>query len=338
MAYRATHVGDNPLKYFMQNNDEGPYLRVADVVLRENKNPTEILAHLIRMATASKWSHSAILYLTSDPQKNFNPIFLVEAKTKGVHIASWHDEVFPFNQFTVGIKRLNMDWYVETPYEHPKHAPTDPHDIHGISYLRDVRDIALKQVHGLYDKKTVYELTALYVKRAAKRHLSAIPQVANAADIVADFFKKWDESQASASSVLRLICSGLVQYSFFEALRRSILKDFDIPAHRDAAMSNLNNLHRIIFRDDEEGIIDDYKLQVQSDKLDIHKHPPDDVLDLLKTATPADFNNTPNLQWHYVILKGGIWKVDMVADGYQPQSDDEREILQMIEPEYPPDP
>jgi len=88
MPYRAIKVAEDPLQYFLQPNDAGPYLRVSDVVLRENKDPKEVFAHMIRIATGSKWSHSALLYLTSDPDKRYNNIFLVEAKTKGIHIAS----------------------------------------------------------------------------------------------------------------------------------------------------------------------------------------------------------------------------------------------------------
>jgi hypothetical protein len=334
MAYRAIFIDQDPLHYFLQRHDQGSFLRVADVVLRANQDPKEVFAHMIRIATNSKWSHSAIVYLLSDHYKGFNNTFLVEAKTKGVKIASWRDEVVPFDEFTVGIKRPRIDWYVETPYEISRHDERDPEDEKGIAYLRHVRGIAVDQINGLYDKKTVYELTALYAERAARRHLSAVPQIAEAASGIADFFKKWDEADSSATSVLRFICSGLVQYSFFEALRRRIMNDFDIPEHRDAAMSNLSNMHRVLFRDDPAGLIPEYIHNVQTGRLDIHDPAPDDVLDLLKTATPADFNNSPALDWRYVILKGVVWRIETVPDDYQVRSKDEQEILDMLEPEH----
>src|SRR5438045_996810 len=111
MPYRAIRVSDNPLDYFLESHTDGPLMHISDVVLRENKDPKEVLAHAIRIATDSKWSHSAICYLLSDPKKGFGNTFLIEAKTKGVRIASWRDEVVPFDQFTVGIKRLKLDWY-----------------------------------------------------------------------------------------------------------------------------------------------------------------------------------------------------------------------------------
>lgn len=334
MAYRATLVSQDPLSYFLDKGDGEPYLRISDVLLRINQNPKEVFAHLIRIATNSKWSHSALVYLVSDPQKGYNNIFLVEALTKGIHITSWRNEVTPFEQFTVGVKRPRLDWYVETPYEISRHDPCDPEDVHGISYLRHVRGIALDQINGLFDRKVVYELTALYAKRVANRHLQAVPQIADAADAVANIFKKWDETDSSATNVLRFICSGLVQYSFFSALRFRILKGLANPKARDAAMSNLSNMQRIIFRDDPDGTIPEYIHQVQSGKRDLAAPIPEDVLDLLKTATPADFNNSPNLEWCYIIRKGWVWQVHEATNGYLPQNDDEATVLELLNPEH----
>lgn len=334
MEYRAIRVEQDPLDYFLQGSDEGPYLRVADIVLRENKDPKEVFSHMIRVATGSKWSHSALLYLLSDPYKGFDNTFLIEAMTKGIHIASWRNEVVPFEKFTVGIKRLNLDWYRETPREIARHDSDDPEDLPGISYLRHVRGIAIDQINGLYDHKTVYELASLYAERVARRYLGAIPQVADAAAAVANLFKKWDEADSSATSILRFICSGLVQYSFFEALRRRIMNDLAIPEHRQAAMSNLENMQRIIFREDPRGIIPAYIQKIKSGELSIREPAPEDVLDLLRTATPADFNNSPNLQWHYIILKGVIWQIEQVDEGYQPQTQEERDVLDMLSPEH----
>ena len=335
MSYRAIRIDQDPLSYFLQPGDQEPHVRVADVVLRENKSPKEVFAHMIRIATGSKWSHSAIFYLVSNPKKGFDNTFLVEALTKGVHIASWRNEVIPFEQFTVGIKRPCLDWYVETPYEAARHDPCNPRDVPGVAYLHHVRGIAMDQINGLYDHKAVLELSALYAERVAKRHLGMVPQVAEAADAVANIFKKWDEKSSSAQLIRRFICSGLVQYSFFEALRIRIKNDIDIPEHRGAALSNLSNMHRVIFRDDPQELIPNYIRQVQAGKLDIHDPAPDDVLDLLKTATPADFNNSPNLEWRYVILKGVVWRIDKAPEDYQPQSEDEASVLELLGPEHP---
>lgn len=335
MAYRAEHIEQDPLHYFLETENGDRFLQVGDVILRANQDPKEVFAHLIRLATNSKWSHSSIVYLVKDPYMGFNNTFLVEAETKGITIASWRNEVLPFKEFNVGIKRPNLDWYVESPREKARHSPLDPEDVCGIGYLRHVRGIAMDQVNGLYDKKIIYEMTALYAKRAAIRHLSSVPQIAEAAQSVSEFFKKWDEHDSSRTDMLRFICSGLVQYSFFEALRRRIMNDIDIPEHRDAAYSNLGNLHRVIFRDDPEGIIPEYIEQVQRGQLDIRKEAPDNVLDFLKTSTPADFNNSPNLVWRYIILEGHVWCIyNDAPEGYQPANDEEAKILDTLRSDH----
>jgi len=64
MAFRATWVAPDPLDYFLRQTDA---IRVADFVLRENKDPKEVFAFTIRVGTGSKWSHSSIFYLLADP-------------------------------------------------------------------------------------------------------------------------------------------------------------------------------------------------------------------------------------------------------------------------------
>lgn len=332
MVYRATLVSQEPLNYFLQTSDEGPFLRVSDVVLRADQDPHAIFSSLIRLATNSQWSHSALLYLISDPPQGFDNTFLVEAMTSGVRVASWRNEVVPFDMFNVGIKRLKLDWYVETPKEQAQHDPSDPEDIPGIAYLRHARGMALDQINTLYDHQAVNELTALYIEQISKTHLPHFPFIADAAEKAANLFKKWDES-SNSQSIMRFICSGLVQYAFFAALRTRIINDLLIPAHRDAAMSNLSNLARVIIRDDPNQVVPAYVRQVQSGKLQLSDPIPDDVLSLLKTTTPAEINNSPNLDWRYIVRKGVVWKIntDPQASTLAPGTD-EADVLAMLEP------
>ena len=327
MAYRAIHLSNDPIAYFLQQNDEGPHLRVSDIVLRANLNPNEIFSRLIRFATNSTWSHSALLYLLNDPPQGFDNTFLVEAMTTGVRVASWRDEVIPPEQFTVGIRRLNVDWYAETARDTAKRSTYDPEDVKGIGYLRHIRGLALDQINQLYNQNTVDELTALYIERVTKRY--NIPVISKLAGDVANYFKQKDVS------VYRFICSGLVQYSFFAALRLRIINDLAVPAYHDSAMSNLSNLHRVIYHPDPDGIIANYVQQAQTGKLDIAAPVPDAVLDLLKTTTPADINNSTNLDWRYIIRNGWVWQIDDQApDGYKPQSQDETDVLALMNPQH----
>jgi len=385
-VFRATRVSSNPLVSVAQDNGAGPFLRSADVILRENHDSKDIFADLIRMATGGVWSHSALLCSLGGPPWGLNETFLIESRPGGTQLVSLGKEVVPFDQFTVGIKRPRLDWYVETPEEASRHDPADLEDGPGIDYLRHVCGIAVDQLKGLYDYKAVYELAVLYLERIAKRQRGAdlpavgagvqqsraLPHVVHAtttlaklfklrgaidyagqrewvadrsadlADLlrtwegvpaITDFFKKWQAADYAASSVMRFICSGLMQYSFFETLRRRIMNDLAIPAHRDAAMSNLGNMQRVIFRDDLEGLIPTYVQQIQSGKRAISDPVPDEVLDLLKTAVPVDFSKSPNLEWHYIIRKGVVWRIEEAPAGYTPQNDEEKEVLAMLSTE-----
>ena len=182
-----------------------------------------------------------------------------------------------------------------------------------------------------------------HLEQVARTRLGVVPYVSDRAAAMADFFKKWEgvpgasdffkkwqAANYSASSVMRFICSGLIQYSFFETLRRRIMKDLAIPAHRDVAMSNLGNMQRVIFRDDPEGLIPTYVQQVQSGKRAISDPVPGKVLDLLKTAVPMDFSTSPNLEWHYVIRRGVVWCIEEAPADYAPQSEEEKEVLAML--------
>jgi hypothetical protein len=182
-----------------------------------------------------------------------------------------------------------------------------------------------------------------HLERVAMAQLSMISSVADrkadiadnfkswqGVPILSDFFKKWEEADYSTSSVMRFICSGLLQYSFFEALRRQIMYDLSIPAHRDAAMSNLGNMQHVIFRDDPGGLIPAYVQQVQSGKRAISDPVSNEVLNFLKTAVPMDFDTSPNLEWRYVIRKGVVWRIQEASADYLAQNEEEQEVLAIL--------
>jgi hypothetical protein len=330
--YRATKVSQDPLAYFMQPGEDGPHLRISDIVLRINHNQRDVFAHLIRIATKCEWSHSALVYLVNDPSKGLENTLLIEARPKGVIMKSWRNEVMPYNEFTVGIKRPRLDWYQENPHEHGSHDSDDPEDTHAIAYTRHVRGMAMDQMHGLYDHKVVWELTALYIERMARHRLSKVPQIAEAADNLADFFKKWDLKSEPDAHVMHFICSGLVQYSFFAALRYHIMQDLQKTQNRESALHNLRNMGRILYREDPDGVMETYIQQILAGERDLADAVPEDLQDLLNTALPADFHNSPNLEWRYIVLNGNVWQIDTAPEGYVAQSDDERTVLEMIHP------
>ncbi len=335
MTHRATYIDRDPVDYFIERDERGASrLDVADVVLRANQDPKEIFARMIRFATRSNWSHCALVLLLSNVRRGYNNTFLIESMTRGVRMADWRKTITPYKQYTVGIGRLSLDWYAETPYEQASHTPRDPEDAHGAAYLRQVRGMALDQINSLYDHDAIFELTALYVQRIARRHLSMLPWIARLARAAANFFRQRSVAKSPPGELEQFICGGLIQYSFFEALRIRILKGLEEEEDRDAALNNLNHMQRVIFCGDSDGVVADYIRQVQLGKLDLADPVPESVLDVLKAVTPADFNNSPNLQWVYVILRGKVWEIEEASDDYRPQSAEEMEVLKLLEPEH----
>jgi hypothetical protein len=93
-------------------------------------------------------------------------------------------------------------------------------------------------------------------------------------------------------------------------------------------------MYRILFRDDPEGVFAAYLQRVQSGKLDIAATVPGNVMDLLTTATPADFSGSENLEWRYIIRQGIVWRIDKIAGEYEPHDKEEAEVLKLMKPEY----
>jgi hypothetical protein len=338
MGLRAIRVADNEADYFRQKSDAGPFLRTGDILLRYSPGHRHIFTDFIRLATQSKWSHSALIYLEPDPNGEYEQICIVDSTPEtGTRSIGLAQEIQPLRKHIEGVKQLRLDWYVETPQEAAERAGSDA-DVHGITYLRKVRDVALAQVHSLYDHKTIWELTALYFERMAKHRLGFMPQVADMLGAVEKLLEKWDEASSEKHHWLQFICSGVVQYSFFEALRQHILANLDIPANRQAALSNLNHLQHVVFCDDPDGYIADYIREVQTGKRDLAEGVPEKVLNVLRTATPADFNNSPRLQWRYIVNKRQVWQIYEATEHEEaaPQSKEEREILALMKPDTGP--
>jgi hypothetical protein len=132
---------------------------------------------------------------------------------------------------------------------------------------------------------------------------------------------------------MHFICSGLIQYSFFAALRFRILRYMQKNESRESALHNLRYMQHILYREDPEQIMSTYIQHILSAKLDLADPVPEDVQDLLKTALPADFHNSPRLEWRYIVLNGCVWQIDTAPAHYIPQSADEKAILEMIAPE-----
>ncbi|HXR65503.1 MAG TPA: hypothetical protein VN729_06255, partial [Ktedonobacteraceae bacterium] len=93
------------------------------------------------------------------------------------------------------------------------------------------------------------------------------------------------------------------------------------------------HMEHILYREDREGVMSGYIQRILAGEMDLADPVPEDVQDLLKTALPSDFHNSPHLEWRYLVLNGRVWQIDEAPDDYTPQSADEQAVLEMIRPE-----
>ncbi len=82
--------------------------------------------------------------------------------------------------------------------------------------------------------------------------------------------------------------------------------------------------------------MESYIQSVLAGKMDLGEPVPENVQNLLKTALPADFHNSPDLEWRYVVLNGSVWQIDSAPADYIAGSAEEQKVLAMLYPEQNP--
>ncbi len=236
-------------------------LKHADIVLCRGKK--SLFSRLIRWATKSNFSHAAIVFVIPDKDKGFENTFLIESVTSGVDITDLrHYAVDKWREYDVAIKRLEAPWFSDDP---------GSEDIR-----RLVRGSMLDFIKAEYDFLTVWRLAL----KVAQRLLFGVR--------VRLFGLEPTLRSTYARKKLApgyFICSGFVQYAFYDAVRRLVTKGRLTPAH----------LREVIF------------------------HPPTsarpDTAKLLST-TPEELAQAEQLSWKYVIIDRYVYEVTDKAEAY----------------------
>ncbi len=87
---------------FLDHSED--YLQPGDIVLSRSRT---LASWLIRHATASPFSHSAIVFLLPRREQQLNNAFLLEATSAGVGIANLQNYVLGKNRSQIAIKRYD---------------------------------------------------------------------------------------------------------------------------------------------------------------------------------------------------------------------------------------
>jgi hypothetical protein len=234
----------------------GDHVRRADIVLCRGKK--SLFSRLIRWATRSYFSHAALVFVTPNRDENFNSIFLIESVTSGVDLTDLrHYVVDHVSDYDVAILRYEAPWF------------TDDH-----ACL--IRGIMLDFIKAEYDFNTVWQIAWAVVKRLA------FCVQARVAGLQSTLERTYAEGRLAPG---QFICSGFVQYCFYDAIDRMVRRGSLPDAYRS----------EVLFRPG---------LQV----------PPEHAM--LLSTTPEDLASSPLLSWRYLIVRGTVHRVDSRDEAY----------------------
>lgn len=234
----------------------GDHIRRGDIVLCRGKKSA--FSRLIRWATRSYFSHAALVFVTPDRDQNFNNTFLIESITSGVDLTDLrHYVVDHSDDYDVAILRFEAPWF------------TDDH-----ACL--IRGVMLDFIKAEYDFNTVWQLAWTVAKRVA------FCIQARVAGLQSTLERTYAQGQLAPG---QFICSGFVQYGFYDAVDRCIRRGTLPEECRQD----------VLFRSG---------LAV----------PPEHAM--LLSTTPEDLASSPLLSWQFLILQGIVHQVQSRDEAY----------------------
>lgn len=238
---------------------EGDKLERADVLLSRTKG--SLLGWLIRFGTGNYWNHAFMVYVIRSPDEGYETTFIIESGGSGIDIHNIAHYFEKPKKYDVAVKRLEADWLTE--------------DVKGgsLRYLRKVRGFALREIDDKYDHRMILGIARRILRQ-----------------IILGFLFPWQRlkkdpgqrrvqvSRFIGLEVNAYICSGFVQWAYYQGLSRILAEDkLDDSRLRDVIFNP-----RLVGEVTENGLL---------------------------STTPADLANSDRLLWKYVIKDGVVWEV-----------------------------
>ncbi|MEZ5776267.1 MAG: hypothetical protein R3D33_16630 [Hyphomicrobiaceae bacterium] len=277
----------------------GDYMKRADIVLsRHTGSP---FSWAIRWSTKSIFSHAALVFHTRDHNDGFNNTFIIEAGTSGVDLTNLRDyAVDP--HYVIGIKRFDRDWF-------------------GDDVQRFVRGHLLDHIKDEYDYWRVVTMVRALIRSTIYRELRPF----RASDKAESGRRRWTPGFARVrrgANANEFICSGLVQYGYFNAIYKLVKANLKNGAAGQEARMALSAdplrtrhllkpdlLKECLFSDglvhsldlDETGRFKSFR--------DMRR-----FWNRLHATTPRDLEETESLKWLYVIRDGMVHDVASLED------------------------
>jgi hypothetical protein len=273
----------------------GDYLKRADVML--SRKSGNLYSFLIRWATGSLFSHAALVFHVRDHLDGFNNNFVIEAGTSGVDITNIRDYCNdPY--YTVAIKRMNKEWF-------------------GDDLQRFVRGHLLDHIKDEYDYWRAITLARALLRAALFRNDRPFSQ-----SDVSKQTRRWVRIRRGRNAN-EFICSGLVQYGYFNALYKLMKKRLKGEAGGEEAREAMQEvatraglktlspdmLRDVLFSKELEATLDlDEKGRFKSFR-SMRR-----FFNAMHATTPRDIEETDKLDWLYVIRGGMVHRVATSED------------------------
>ena len=262
-------VWPKPVEEFLAGN----YLNKADVMLTRRSG--DIASSIIRWATNSLFSHSALIYTAPPFDDGLSDAFVIEAGTSGVDLTKLTDYASGDNASFVAIKRLKS-----APWFDAKHQAR-------------VRGLLLDKIKARYDFWTIWKVV---------RNLwFGVQTKIRSKHKTVETYRKRDWTPPN-----EYICSGLVQIGFVETIIEAIKKGEVSPeALRDVVFTK--EAEKYLPPPGQWKLLGD-------DAKDTAINFREVLTDELFAVTPEDLAQTDKLEWLYLIKGGVVYKVNTYAD------------------------
>jgi hypothetical protein len=236
----------------------GEKLKRADILLTHSKR--SLLGWLIRLGTGSYWNHAFMVYTIRATHLGYERTFIIESKGAGIDIHNIAHYFERPNKYDVGIMRLEAPWFA------------DDSDTGGLRYRRRIREFALQEIDDKYDYRLILGITRRILRQIILAFLFPRQR-----------FKPPEQRRVQVQRVLGFdvnayICSGFVQWAYYEAVSRIVSEDGLDPSR----------IREVVFNPQASGEV------IESELL---------------STTPADIATSEKLSWKYVIKDGVVHKV-----------------------------
>lgn len=265
----------------------GDYLKRADIVL--SRHAGSPFSYFIRKTTGSVFSHSGLVFHVRDQEDGYANNFIIEAGTSGVDLTNLRDYCMsPY--YIIAIKRFSRPWF-------------------GDDVQRFVRGHLLDHIKDEYDFWRVITLARgllrAYILRDARPFQSHNRRM------------RWARIRRGMNAN-EFICSGLVQYGYFKAIYKLVKLNGrgskggqesrtaaeELGSSRTRHLLKSEMLTDALFSQELEADLDlDENGRFKSFKAARR------FWNQMHATVPKDFEESPKLEWLYVIRDGMVHKV-----------------------------